>query len=207
MKAPSAALLTFAISAAGAILVASLAGGQGPRPAAQPAQESPQPNAAAPVSPAPHADEAAANASEEAAVGRARKTVRMLDDIYKTAVVLITDKYVHSEDDFPAGSAAVAWFSAISEKGWHTVRLIDATGAPYRQSNTPRDDFERDGVAQLRAGRDYVDAVAQQDGKPVLRALTPVPVVLEKCTMCHANYIDLPPGTPIGAISYTIPIE
>jgi hypothetical protein len=35
------------------------------------------------------------------AVERTRKTVRMLDDVYKTTVVLITDKYVNDEDDFP----------------------------------------------------------------------------------------------------------
>ena len=83
--------------------------------------------AAVPAKPA----EAAASASAaDPAVARARKTVQMLDDIYKNAVVLITDKYVHDEDDFPAGSAAVALFEAISKKGWHQVRLIDATGPP-----------------------------------------------------------------------------
>ena len=44
---------------------------------------------------------------EDPAAERTRKTVKMLDDIYKTAVVLITDKYVESEDDFPAGTYRV----------------------------------------------------------------------------------------------------
>lgn len=34
---------------------------------------------------------------DKAAIKRARKTVRILDDVYKTAIVLITDKYVNDE--------------------------------------------------------------------------------------------------------------
>ena len=68
------------------------------------------------------------SAPDEAAVERTRKTVRMLDDIYKTAVVLITEHYVHDEDDLSAGSAAAVWFDIIEEKGWHSARLVDATG-------------------------------------------------------------------------------
>src|SRR5262245_49848304 len=78
---------------------------------------------------------------DEAALKRTRKQVLMLDDIYKTAVVLITDKYVHEEDDFAAGSAAVALFKAIKEKGWHDARLVDASGQPYNDENIPQDAF------------------------------------------------------------------
>lgn len=37
------------------------------------------------------------------AVARARKTVKMLDDIYKSTIVLVTDKYVNKKEDYPAG--------------------------------------------------------------------------------------------------------
>ena len=90
---------------------------------------------------------------QDAGVERARRTVKMLDDIYKTAIVLITDKYVHDENDFPAGSAAVAWFDAISKKGWHEVRLLDATGQPHDDKNTARDTFDREAIKQLKAGK------------------------------------------------------
>ena len=50
----------------------------------------------------------ARDAKRDQALERTRKTIRMLDDIYKAAVVLITDKYVNDKDDFPAGSAAIA---------------------------------------------------------------------------------------------------
>lgn len=141
------------------------------------------------------------------AVERARKTVRMLDDVYKTAIVLMTDKYVHSEDDYPAGSAAVEWFSQVSKKGSHNVQLLDVTGEPYDPENVADDAFEKRAVKELKAGKDYVDEVVRRDGKPVLRAATPVPVVMQKCVMCHPHYKDVEKGAAIGTISYTVPIE
>lgn len=141
------------------------------------------------------------------AVERTRKNVKMLDDVYKTAVVLITDKYVNDEDDFPAGSAAIALFGAVEKKGWHKARLIDLTGEPYEEKNVAKDDFEKSGAKQLKAGKGYVEQITEKDGKPYLRAMTPVPVVLKKCIMCHPHYENVKKGTPIGAIVYTLPIE
>ena len=149
----------------------------------------------------------AQDASDDAAVARTRKTVRMLDDVYKTAVVLITDKYVNDEDDFPAGGAAIALFEAIGKKGWHKVRLIDATGDPYDPNNSAKDDFERRAVKELKAGKSYYEQVTKKDNKPVLRAATPIPVVMQKCVMCHPHYADAKKGEPIGLLSYTLPIE
>ena len=148
-----------------------------------------------------------AKAPDPKAVERARKTVRMLDDVYKTAIVLITDKYVHDEDDFAAGSAAVAWFSQVSEKGSHNVQLLDVTGEPYNPDNVADDAFEKRAVKELKAGKDYVEEVTRKDGKPMLRAATPVPVVMQKCVMCHPHYKDAKKGEAIGTISYTVPIE
>ncbi len=141
------------------------------------------------------------------ALERTRKTVKMLDHIYKQAIVLITDKYVHDEDDFPAGSAAVVWFDSISKQGSHKVRLIDASGEPIDSANVAKDAFEKQGIAKLKKGADFVEQVVEKDGKQHLRALTPVPVVMQKCIMCHPNYEQAAKGEPIGAISYTIPIE
>ena len=135
------------------------------------------------------------------------RTVLMLDDVYKQAIVLITDKYVKDENDFPAGSAAVQWFDAVSKKGWHDVRLIDATGLPVEEKNVAKDKFEKEGIQKLKAGEKYYDKVVEQDGKYRLRAITPVPVVMKKCVMCHDHYADAKDGEPIGAISYSIPIE
>lgn len=143
-----------------------------------------------------------------AAVERTRDIVKMLDDIYKTAVVLITDKYVHSDEDFAAGSAAVALFDAIDKKGWHTAQLLDVTGDPYDSDNVADDEFEKRAVEKIKKGESFVEALeTNADGEFVLRAMTPVPVVLEKCTMCHEHYKQVPAGQAIGAISYSVPIK
>jgi hypothetical protein len=138
---------------------------------------------------------------------RTRETVKMLDDVYKTAVVLITTHYVNDEDDLPAGTAAIALFDAVGKKGWHQVRLIDASGDPIETSNSARDDFEKAAVKKLKAGASWHEEVIEKDGKRYLRAATPIPVVLEKCTMCHDNYKKFKKNEPIGALSYTIPIK
>jgi hypothetical protein len=143
----------------------------------------------------------------DAALKRTRRTVQMLDDIYKSTVVLITDKYVHSDEDFPAGSAAVALFKHVTEKGWHKVRLIDATGEPYSPGNVAQDAFEKSGLEELKKGNAYYDEVVEEDGQHHLRAITPIPVVMEKCIMCHPNYADVKKGAPIGAISYSLVID
>lgn len=153
------------------------------------------------------ADEKGKDGPAPEAVERTRKTVKMLDDVYKTAVVLITDKYVNDEKDFPAGSAAIALFSEIGKKGWHEVRLLDVTGEPYEPKNVANDDFEKAGVKELKAGKAYYEQIVKKDGKPYLRAMTAVPVVMQKCVMCHPHYADAKKGEAIGAISYTLPVE
>lgn len=144
---------------------------------------------------------------DKAAVARARKQVKMLDHIYKQAVVLITDKYVKKETDFAAGSAAVLLFKNVSKAGYHNVRLIDVSGKPYEPKNVAQDAFEKEGVKQLKAGKPYYEQIQTIKGKPYLRAVTSVPVVMKKCIMCHEHYAKVKKGAAIGAISYSIPIE
>lgn len=148
------------------------------------------------------------NAKDDAAVARTRKQVKMLDDIYKTAVVLITTHYVNDESDLAAGEAAVALFDAIKKKGWHEVRLLDATGDPIEAKNSPRDAFEKKAIERIKAGDDWYEEVVEIDGQKHLRAATPIPVVLDKCIMCHAHYADFKKkGQAIGSLSYTIKVE
>jgi len=144
---------------------------------------------------------------DEAAVKRARKTVRMLDDIYKQAIILITDKYVNTKKDFPAGRAAVKWLNDIGKAGWPKTRLIDVSGEPYSAKNVAEDDFEKEAVKQIKAGKEYFEKVEDKDGKHHLRAMTAIPVVSTKCIMCHENYKAAKKGEAIGALSYTVPIE
>lgn len=152
---------------------------------------------------------AADNKPDAAAVERARKTVRILDEVYKNAVVLITDKYVKTEDDFAAGSAVVLLFKNVSKTGNQHVRLLDVTGEPYEPENVAKDAFEKEAVQKIKGGATFVDEVVKKDnGQYELRAMTNVPVVMKKCILCHDHYADAEKkGQNIGAISYRILIE
>ena len=50
------------------------------------------------------------------------------------------------DSDLPAGTAAIALFDAMKKKGWHEVRLLDATGQPIEEKNAPQDAFEIEAV-------------------------------------------------------------
>ncbi len=141
------------------------------------------------------------------ALAQARDTVKMLDDVYKSAIVVFTDKFVTKEGDVPAGAFAVPWMEEVSKHGTHKVRLIDVTGEPIDEKNTAKSDFEKAAVKKIKAGESYVEETATIDGKLVLQAATSVPVVMEKCVMCHPNYEQVPQGQSIGAITYEFPLK
>lgn len=151
--------------------------------------------------------EGQAKPEADPAVERTREQIKMLDDIYKTAVVAITDKYVHKETDSPAIIVAMGLFDAMKKKGWHEVRLIDATGDPYDEKNVAKDDFEKAAVKALVGGKDYYEQLVKVDGKQRLRAATSVPVVMKKCTMCHENYKTVKDGVAIGLLTYDVPVK
>ncbi len=149
------------------------------------------------------ADQAQAKA-EDREVGRARREIKLLDDIYKTAIVLITKHYVEDDSDLPAGEAFKVLFAGVKEKGWHEVRLLDATGEPLNDANAPQDYCEKNAIKALVSGKPYYEEQVQKDGKRFLRAATPIPIVLEKCTLCHDNYKD---QKVIGALGYVLPLD
>jgi hypothetical protein len=151
--------------------------------------------------------EGQSKAETDPAIERARQQIKMLDDIYKTVVVAITDKYVHKETDLPAATVAMALFDAVKKKGWHEARLIDASGHPYHEKNVAKDDFEKAAVKAIVSGKEYYEQVVKIDGKQRLRAATPVPVVMKKCTMCHENYKDVKDGAAIGLLMYDVPVN
>ena len=142
----------------------------------------------------------------DAAVERTRKQTKMLDDLYKTAIVLITEHYVKGDEPAAAVAGKLLW-KVMKEKGHHEVRLIDATGDPLEESNVAADDFEKMAIKQILGGKASVDQIVEKEGKRYLRTATIVPVVMEKCKSCHPNYKDVPKGKAIGALAYTLPIE
>lgn len=142
----------------------------------------------------------------DAAVERTRKQTKMLDDLYKTAIVLITEHYVKGDEPAAAVAGKLLW-KEMKAKGHHEVRLIDATGDPLEASNAAADEFEKTAIKEILGGKASVDKIVEKDGKRYLRTATIVPVVMEKCKSCHPNYKDVPKGKAIGALTYTLPIE
>ncbi len=134
----------------------------------------------------------------------ARETVRILDDVYKTYIVLITSEYVDDPSVLPAATLSKRVFEEMNKKGWHKTRLLDATGTPFNPENNPKDDFEREAIKAMHSGRNYFEKVEKIEGKNYLRAATSVHAVMKGCIACHPNrkFADL-----LGAISYGIPLE
>jgi hypothetical protein len=149
-------------------------------------------------------DEKSAN---DPAIARTRKQVMMLDDLYKTAIVLITEHYVDESSDLAAGAAFQKLFEAMKAKGHHEVRLLDGTGEPYNEKNAPRDEFEKSAIAALKGGKPTYEQVVEQGGKRYLKLATPIPVVMQKCTLCHPAYEKAAKGQAVGALGYTIAVE
>lgn len=137
-------------------------------------------------------------------IDRARKTVKLLDDLYKTFIELITEEYVNNPALLSAATLSKRVFKVMEEKGWHKARLLDATGTPFNPDNNPRDQFERTAINAFAWGNSYIEKVVKIEGKYYLRAATSVIAVTEGCTICHPGKKV---GDLLGAISYTIPLQ
>ncbi|MHC4321694.1 MAG: c-type heme family protein [Planctomycetota bacterium] len=134
----------------------------------------------------------------------ARKTVRMLDDLYKTYIVLITQEYVDDPSVLPAATLSKRVFKSMTKKGWYKTRLLDATGTPFNPENNPRDAFERDAINAMISGRTYFEKIEKIEGKDHLRAVTSVHAVMKGCLSCHPSSRV---GDLLGGIAYDIPLE
>ena len=133
------------------------------------------------------------------AVERTRDQVKMLDDLYKNAVVSITAIY----DGPPAIKVAKQVFGAMEKKGWHKARLVDVTGAPLNEANEPKTEFEKRAAEAIKAGKPYYDEVAGEGAERRLLAATIVPAVMKKCATCHGAK----EGDLLGFISYDVPVK
>jgi hypothetical protein len=138
------------------------------------------------------------------AIQRTRETVQMLDNLYKMFVVNITATYVEAKETIPAARPAKKVMQHMTEKGFHSARLIDATGEPLGESNVAKTDFEKKAVAALRGGKTYLEEVGDKDGRPVLRTATVVPAVMKQCAACHSGRKV---GDLLGTIVYEVPIK
>lgn len=145
-----------------------------------------------------------ATAAADPAVERAREQVRMLDDLYKNAVVSITKTYVNKQEDRPAIMIAKDVFAAMQKKGWHSARLVDATGEPLNDTNAPKSDFEKEAVVRIRSGQPYYERIVGEGKDRRLLAATAVPVVMKECSICHG---DRKVGATLGFLRYDVPVK
>ena len=98
---------------------------------------------------------------------------------------------------------AKALFEAMHKKGYHTARLLDATGKPKSKKNVAESDFEKKVVADIKGGKTFVEEVSVKDGKPVFRAGTVVPAVMSQCVTCHG----VKQGELLGVLVYEVEIK
>ncbi len=143
--------------------------------------------------------------ASDAALARTKKQARMLDTLYKTAIVLITENYVDGKESMAAGDAFQAIFKSMKDNDFHEVRLLDATGDPYDSDNAPKNEFEQKAVKALLAGAPIYEQVVTEKNQRYLLSATPIPVVMDKCTLCHPQYEGV--KGPIGALGLKLPIE
>ncbi len=145
--------------------------------------------------------------SKDYPLKQAQRELSMLDDIYKSSIVLITTHYVDGKESLAAGAAFRKLFEMVQTKGWHEVRLLDGTGDPYNSENSPKVGFETVAIKRIVEGENRVEEVVNESGKRFLLGATAIPVVMDKCIICHDAYANLPKGKAIGALSYKIPLQ
>jgi hypothetical protein len=149
---------------------------------------------------APVAGVRGADESGDPAVQRTRDQVKMLDDLYKNAVVAITQVY---DDGPPAIRVAHKVFAAMEKAGHHSARLVDATGSPLNEKNSAVTPFEKKAEEAIRAGKPYYEEVVGSGEQRRLMAATVVPAVLPRCAKCHG----VKEGELLGFIRYDLPVR
>jgi hypothetical protein len=140
-----------------------------------------------------------AKAEADDALERTRQQARMLDELYKNAVVSITNKY----DGPPAIKVAKDVFGAMEKSGWHKAKLVDATGAPQNEANLPQTGFEKRAAEAIKGGKPYYEEVGGSGKGRTLYVATVVPAVTKKCATCHG----VKQGDLLGLIRYEIPVK
>ena len=143
---------------------------------------------------------AADGQESDPAVERARQQVKMLDELYKSAVVSITDKYQRGQ---PAIMVAKDIFKAMEKGRYHSARLVDASGSPLGEGNVPKTDFEKRAATAMKAGKTYLEEVVGQGDDRRYLAATVVPAVHRRCAQCHG----VKEGQLLGFIRYEVPIH
>jgi hypothetical protein len=105
---------------------------------------------------------ASASAPEsDQALERTRAQAKMLDDLFKVAVVDITNRY----DGPPAAKVAKTIFAAAEQRHYFKAKLLDVTGSPQNEANVPRDGFEKRAAKAIKEGKTSAGRVREAGGK------------------------------------------
>jgi hypothetical protein len=114
----------------------------------------------------------------------ARRTVRMMDDIYKAGVISTHRMYVQD----PGTASAVAWakqvLKEVKAKGWPETRIFTTSERPMNPENRAADPFERDAGLAFNQGKASFERV--EGG--VLRYATPVRATEKSCLLGGLSY-------------------
>jgi hypothetical protein len=84
----------------------------------------------------------------------------------------------------------------------HPCQLIVSIGC--RASNRGEFSLSSPLDRKLADGETYFAEVGRKNNRHVLRAATPVPVVMQQCIRCHPGYKE---GELLGALVYEVPIK
>lgn len=137
--------------------------------------------------------------AERVSLAEARRQVRMMDEIYKTAVIAAHKMYVQD----PGTPAAVIWakqvINQMKGKGWPDARIFATHDRPLNPENAPADGFERAATTAFKQGKASFEQVTPGE----YRYATDIRIVDEKCIMCHVRSKQ---GDLTGGVSYRVPL-
>jgi Protein of unknown function (DUF3365) len=137
---------------------------------------------------------------EDDTLKRARREIKMLDDLYKTAVISVTEIYPKGA---PAIMVAMKVYKAMEDGKYHSARLVDATGNPLNEANVAKSPFETRAIEAIKSGKPYYEEVVGEGPDRRLLAATLVPAVLDRCASCHG----VKKGDLLGFIRYDLRVE
>lgn len=125
----------------------------------------------------------------------ARRTVRLMNDIYLSGVLTAHKMYVLDRGT----AAAVTWgkqvIGQMNGKGWPEAHIFSNGDRALNPDNRPQDEFERTAVQAFQGGKSELE---RTDGDQ-LRYAAPIRITKQTCLMCHVHNKV---GDLLGGVSY-----
>jgi len=148
-----------------------------------------------PAGAAPKAAAASNPSPVRLSLAEARRTVRLMDDIYRIGVLTTHTMYVRE----PGVPAAITWgkqvLGQVNAEGWPQARIFAASDRPLNPENNPKDAFEREAIQAFKQGKTRVEQ--QEPG--VLRYASEIRIGDKSCLTCHVRNKE---GDLLGGVSY-----